>query len=225
MKIVRCVVAGFCISVRMMIAAAPAVAQKTDRGLRPDSAAIPADTVRLPSHLVGLGGCHVLGYRVVTDSAVVKRLWQWRSASSPTLATCTGARSSASRSRATAMPASASTRGAPRSATNTGCSSPATTAGAAPWAPAATTGWCCRSCRPGGASASASGGWTAAGDRRGMTMTLPCSRAASGFRSPPHAHRGRCWKSGREKTMKGGGSRDPPPFVLIPSSGCVSSRS
>jgi hypothetical protein len=59
-----------------LVAAVPvaARAQQTDWGLRPDSAGIPADTVRLPSRRVDLVRCDVLGYRVVDDSAAVRRL-------------------------------------------------------------------------------------------------------------------------------------------------------
>lgn len=73
----RWISAGFSLSVAMLLGANSVAAQKTDWGLRPDSAGVPADTVRLPTHLVDLGRCDVLGYRVVTDSVVVKRLWQY----------------------------------------------------------------------------------------------------------------------------------------------------
>jgi hypothetical protein len=54
-----------------------AAAQTTDWGLRPDSAGVPADTVRLPISLVSFDECRIIGYRVILDSATVRRLRQW----------------------------------------------------------------------------------------------------------------------------------------------------
>ena len=65
------------VAVAVVAIPAAARAQQTDWGLRPDSAGIPADTVRLPSRRADLGRCDVLGYRVVDDSAAVRRLRRW----------------------------------------------------------------------------------------------------------------------------------------------------
>ncbi|HEU4454025.1 MAG TPA: hypothetical protein VFR81_13240 [Longimicrobium sp.] len=54
-----------------------AAAQTTDWGLRPDSAGLSADTVRLPVSFVAFRECEVIGYRVVQDSAAVRRMRQW----------------------------------------------------------------------------------------------------------------------------------------------------
>lgn len=58
----------------MAIPATPAAGQ--DWGLIPDSAGIPADSVRLPTLLVNLGGCGDR-FRVVNDAAGVKEMRLW----------------------------------------------------------------------------------------------------------------------------------------------------
>lgn len=77
MKTVRWISGGFSLTIAMLLAAGSAAAQKYDDGLRPDSAGIPSDTVRLATHEIDLGECEVIGYRVVADSATVKHLWRY----------------------------------------------------------------------------------------------------------------------------------------------------
>jgi hypothetical protein len=77
MMISRWFPVGLSLSMAMLLAPGSAAAQKYDHGQRPDSAGIPADTVRLATHEVDLGECDVIGYRVVVDSAMVKHLWQY----------------------------------------------------------------------------------------------------------------------------------------------------
>lgn len=59
------------------VAGGGAGAQSWDPGLRADSAGLAADTVRLPVSFVSSDECGVVDYRVVRDSATVRRLRQW----------------------------------------------------------------------------------------------------------------------------------------------------
>jgi hypothetical protein len=68
---------GIVLAAVASVAAGGAGAQSWDPGLRADSAGLPADTVRLPVSFVSSDQCGVIDYRVVRDSAAVRRLRQW----------------------------------------------------------------------------------------------------------------------------------------------------